>query len=281
MNSNKYKLVATDCDRTLLDRYGNISDINKKVINVLKERGVDFIIATGRNDVLARDYAEELDINAPIIGCNGATVTDFYTGGGRLYINAVNDAAVKCVIDYFEREKLRFKLITTDACYTDDKEAMRLGLSQIVKEYTRVLKYELPYHYCENISELRGIKNVLKLVFIDDDINKRHKVQADLQGIEGLNVHSAGFNCVDIIAKGSTKGNALKAYAEKKGIKREEIISFGDGENDISMIKYAGLGVAMLNADDKLKQAADLVTKYDNTDGGVGRTLAEIFGVEL
>lgn len=276
----RYRLVAMDCDRTLLDRYGNICDLNKKVISALKQRGIDFIIATGRNDILAREYAEELELDAPIIGCNGGTVTD-YSGEGLIYVNAVNDAAVSRVIDYFEANGLKFKMLTTDTCYTNDSEAMRLGLSQIVKEYTRVLKYELPYRFCENIKELRGVKNVLKVVFIDDDIKKRLKVQADLQGIDGINVHTAGFNCVDIIAKGSTKGDALKAYAEKKGISREEIISFGDGENDLSMIEYAGLGVAMINGDEKLKAAADMVTKYDNTQGGVGRTLAEIFGVEL
>lgn len=280
MSFNKYKLVAVDCDRTLLDRYGNICDINKRVIANLKAKGVDFIIATGRNDILAREYAEELGLDAPIIGCNGGTVTD-YSGAGLIYVNAINDAAVARVIDYFEAEGLLFKMLTTDACYTNDREAMRLGLSQIVKEYTHVLKYELPYHFCESIKELRGIKNVLKVVFIDDDIEKRLKVQADLQGIDELNVHAAGFNCVDIIAKGSTKGEALKAYAEKKGIPREGIIAFGDGENDISMIEYAGLGVAMINGDEKLKKAADAVTEYDNTNGGVGRMLAVIFGEEI
>ncbi len=280
MSLNKYRLVAMDCDRTLLDRYGNICDINKKVIAKLKAKGVDFIIATGRNDILAREYAEELELDAPIIGCNGGTVTD-YSGEGFIYVNAVNDAAVSRVIDYFEREGLKFKMLTIDACYTNDEEAMRLGLSQIVKEYTHVLKYELPYHFCESIKELRGIKNVLKVSFIDDDIEKRLKVQADLQGIDGLNVHAAGFNCVDIIAKGSTKGEALKAYAEKKGIDRERIIAFGDSENDISMIEYAGLGVAMINADEKLKSAADMITEFDNTNGGVGMTLADIFGMEL
>ena len=282
MSLNKYRLVAVDCDRTLLDRYGNICDTNKEIIRRLRDKGVDFIIATGRNDVLAREYAEELELDAPIIGCNGATVSDFSLGDDRfLFVNAINDAAVARVIDYFEENKLFFKLMTTDCCYTNDEEAMRLRISQIVKEYTHVLKYDFPYHFCNSIGELRGIKNVLKVSFINDDDALRMKVHDELQGIDGLNVHAAGFNCIDIIAVGSTKGEALQAYAEKKGIKREEIIAFGDGENDISMIEYAGIGAAMINGDEKLKKAADVITKYDNTNGGVGLTLAEIFGEEL
>ena len=141
----RYKLVALDCDNTLLDKYGNICDINKKVIQKLRENGVDFVIATGRNDILAKDYAEELDLKVPIISCNGAMVSNLFTGEVFMK-NAIPPVAIDTVFDCLTRNKILFKILTDKACYTNDEVSMRLGIGQIVKNYTRELKYSIPYH---------------------------------------------------------------------------------------------------------------------------------------
>ncbi len=276
----KYKLVALDCDNTLLDQYGNISELNKKVISRLRDMGVDIVIATGRNDILAKDYAEEMNIKAPIISCNGAMISDLFNN--KVYLtDAVPRTAVYEIFAYLTTNNILFKVLTDKACYTNDKQAMEQGLQQITKNYTRVLKYSIPYNFVEDMNQIRDIKNILKIVIIDDSEERRTEIVTELKKTKGVNVHTAGFNCIDVISKTASKGSALKLYAEKKGIKREEIIAFGDGNNDLSMIEYAGIGAAMLNGDEALKKAADIVTEYDNTDSGTGRELAKIFGLEL
>ena len=84
----------------------------------------------------------------------------------------------------------------------------------------------------------------------------------------------------EISAKGVNKGTAVAKYAELKGIRPEEIITFGDNHNDIEMIQYAGVGVAVDNAVEELKAAADYVTDT-NENGGVGKAIAKfVFGEE-
>lgn len=276
----KYKLAALDCDNTLLDEYGNICDINKEVISKLRDMGMEFVIATGRNDILAKDYAEELDLHVPIISCNGAMISNLFTDEVFL-IDPIPRPAVYRIFNCLNSRGILFKILTDKACYTNDRKSMEQGLGQIVKKYTRVLKYGIPYNFVEDMDTIRDMENILKIVVIEDDPERRGRIQAELKKTSGVNVHSAGFNCIDTISVTASKGGALKLYAEKRGIDRSEIIAFGDGDNDRSMIEYAGIGAAMINGDESLKKAADIITKHNNTDGGVGYTLAEIFGLEL
>ena len=75
-----YKLIATDCDKTLIDSKGYLPDENRDVLRRLHNMGIHIIVATGRSDILAKDYLDELDIDCPVIGCNGASMCNFYTG---------------------------------------------------------------------------------------------------------------------------------------------------------------------------------------------------------
>ena len=80
---------------------------------------------------------------------------------------------------------------------------------------------------------------------------------------------------MEVLASGINKGTALKWLCDKKGIDRENVIAFGDNYNDIEMIEFAGIGVAMENAEDILKQSADYIA-LTNEDDGVGKFLKEI-----
>ena len=85
-------------------------------------------------------------------------------------------------------------------------------------------------------------------------------------------VVSSGEDNVEIMKKGSSKGEAVKILAQKLNIKREEIICIGDNENDISMIKFAGLGIAVANGIDELKRQANYVTDT-NMNSGVAKAI--------
>lgn len=275
-----YKLVAIDCDHTLLDDTGHIPEINRRVIQKVRAAGAEVVIATGRNDILARDYAEELGLENVMISCNGAVLSNVFKNE-TYYVSAINKAALDVYFDYCEKNKILFKVLTPNACYTNDEQAMRLGLKQITKEYTKKLKYSLPYHFAENMNILRGRDDIVKAVIIEDDEERREKIHRELKGLPDVNVYFAGFNCIDAIAENSSKGLALEMLAKRLGIAREDIIAFGDGENDMSMIEFAGVGAAMLNGDESLKKAADIVTEQSASDGGVGLTLAKLFGIEV
>ena len=88
----------------------------------------------------------------------------------------------------------------------------------------------------------------------------------------------SGSRSVEINNRGVSKGRGVKALADYYGFKREEIVCIGDNENDISMIEYAGLGVAMGNAIDEVKELADYITDT-NKKNGVAKAIKKIFNV--
>ncbi|MEQ8198981.1 MAG: HAD-IIB family hydrolase, partial [Clostridiaceae bacterium] len=98
------------------------------------------------------------------------------------------------------------------------------------------------------------------------------KIKKELIEMGGLEVVSSGPDNIEIMAEGTSKGSGVKAFSEILGVDKKEIICIGDHENDISMVTYAGLGIAMGNAVDSLKKVADYVTD-DNENSGVGKAI--------
>lgn len=116
----------------------------------------------------------------------------------------------------------------------------------------------------------------IKLVALD--LDGREVLRKELMAIPELSISSSVYNNLEVNAKGADKGAALLWLADYLGIDREETMSFGDGENDIPMIKAAGIGVAMGNALDTVKAAADTVTLTNDEDGVAAAIRKFIFG---
>ncbi len=273
----EYKLVALDCDGTLLGSDGNIPKDNITALQKLKKKGIEVILATGRSDLLTRDYVEDLGINIPVIGCNGATLSNVLTGE-RMYIHGIDNSVVKTVLKACTDRNIKCKLFTADMCYTSDMVAMQKGIRQIVTMYTRELKTTIPYQWMsdDDMLKLADTAQVVKLVTVNDDIKLLKELKTYLRGIDGLQVMQSNWNCLDMVAPEVSKGNALCEYAHSKGIDMSQCVAFGDSENDISMLKAAGLGIAMANADDSVKEAADRIT-LTNDECGVAKELKGLF----
>lgn len=271
----KYKLVAIDCDNTLLNSEGHIPAENKETIQYLKSKGIEFIIATGRNDVLVADYIEELGIDAPVIGCNGASIRNLKENKLLSY-NPIPKQSLKLILDYCKENKLPFRAFSMSKGFSNDKTSIREVLEQILSKYTKVLKSNIPYEYLENPEYLIDNEEVVKVVLVNNDPITLQKYQTEIKGTEGIDICRSARNCLDIGALGVSKGNAVKKYGEMLGIKQEETVAFGDSENDLSMIKYAGFGVAMENGEDGLKKFAQMVTDT-NDNCGVAKALKQIF----
>lgn len=271
----KYKLVAIDCDNTLLNSEGHIPAENKETIQYLKSKGIEFIIATGRNDVLVADYIEELGIDAPVIGCNGASIRNLKENKLLSY-NPIPKQSLKLILDYCKENKLPFRAFSMSKGFSNDKTSIREVLEQILSKYTKVLKSNIPYEYLEKPEYLIDNEEVVKVVLVNNDPITLQKYQTEIKGTEGIDICRSARNCLDIGALGVSKGNAVKKYGEMLGIKQEETVAFGDSENDLSMIKYAGFGVAMENGEDGLKKFAQMVTDT-NDNCGVAKALKQIF----
>lgn len=268
------KLVAIDCDNTLLNKSGHITAENKETIQYLKKKGIEFIIATGRNDILVYDYIDELGIDAPIIGCNGASVRRL-NENKLIEFNPIPKKSLELILKYCEKNNLTFRAFSMERGFSNNEETAKEVLEQILSQYTKVLKYNISYEYVKDVSYISENEHIIKVVLVDDfDVIKKY--QNDLLPIEGIESCRSAKTCLDICAAGVSKGAAFEKYAKTLGINRLETAAFGDSENDLSMIKYAGIGIAMENGDDEIKEAADFITA-SNDNSGVALGLKKIF----
>ncbi len=273
-----YRLIATDCDGTILDSEGFLPDEIISVFRRLDSMGVHILPVTGRNDIIARDYLDELDIGCPIIGCNGATLVNFDTGE-RFFTKAIDKASVLRFMDICKRLNTPCKIFTTDRQYTNSRELYEGGINLITVGYKKKMTYHIETILVEDIYTVADMDNIIKCVVVNNDVDFVLRVRDIInEEIPSLKAVQSNWNCIDINRRDVSKGAAMLEYADMLGIKRDEIIAFGDSENDISMLEAAGLGIAVGNAHDIVKKSADRVIGT-NDEKGVAVFLREVFGL--
>ncbi len=273
-----YKLIATDCDGTILDSEGFLPTEIISVFRQLSSMGIRIIPVTGRNDIIAKDYIDELDIGCPVIGCNGATLVNFYTGE-RFFTKSIDKTSVIKFMDICKGFGVPCKIFTTDRQYTDSREFYEGGINLITVGYKKKLTNYIKTLLVDDIYSVADAENIIKCVVVNNDVDFVLRIRDAInREIPELKAVQSNWNCIDINRRDVSKGAAVLEYAEMLGIKPHEIIAFGDSENDLSMIEAAGLGVAVENADDCLKAKADIVCGT-NDNFGVAALLKEIYKI--
>ena len=289
-----YKLIATDCDGTILNSKGYLPKEIIDTFKVLHNKGIHILLATGRNDILAKDYLDELDIDCPVAGCNGATLLNFYTNK-HYFTKSMDKNSLDKIFDMCKDGNIGVKMFTIQSCginrmdlcqyflvytcYTNDRTLYEGGINLITTKYTRKMKYSINYELVKNMHDVSGFDNVVKAVVIEQDIPKLLKIRDSINAnIPSVKAVQSNWNCIDINSKSVSKGNAILEYAKIIGVKPDEIIAFGDSENDISMLTTAGLGIAVGNADDCVKASANKVIDT-NDNFGVAKFLREIYNI--
>jgi len=261
-----YKLVVSDMDGTLLNRKGMVSERNKRALKEILKKGVHVAIATGRIYTSAKVYAKYLGIVTPIIACNGAIVKDLHDDS-IIYEKHIEPKDCFEVFDICRENQLYFHFYTADTFYTEKMEYSSLkylewNKTMNEKEQINIQIIDNPYELVSHFDE-----RVYKIQINSDDMELLEKTRKNLEQIENFEISKSWFNNIEIMNRGVSKGNAVMHLAKSMGIKQEEVICFGDNENDISMLSYAGLGVAMGNAEELVKRSADHVTTSNDEDG--------------
>lgn len=270
-----YKLVAIDCDNTLIKHNGEMHTDNIEAINMLLEKGIKVVIATGRNDILVKDYMDEAGFKEEIvIGCNGASIRDL-KDNSIIQLNYIPKPTMKKIIDICLENDIKAKIYTLTESYSTSEENMGDELKEILT-YTKQLSLSLEYKYEKDLYNLIDKKEFLKVVILENDREKLLNIQSQFRALEDINAVISAKNCLDLMKKGVSKGNALKEYSNMLGIKQEEIVAIGDSENDLEMLNFAGYSVAMGNADEFIKNVCDMVT-LTNEEGGVAYAINKIF----
>lgn len=265
-----YKLVVTDMDGTFLNSNHKICDENLKVVEALRKKGILFSVATGRLDTMVKAYLREIGNDTPVISCNGALVRNL---SKREYYHAdvIKKEAYLKVIEICKAYNAIFHVYSEYVIYSESRE----GRVKFLLEYNETLCDEdkMDIRIVENIYEDLGEnEEVFKILVVDDNLEVLEKIKKELNEIEGIDAYKSASNLLDVMKDGVTKGNALRELAEILGIKREEIIAIGDNHNDLSMLEYAGFAIAMGNAEQCVKDIANLITD-SNDENGVAKAL--------
>lgn len=254
----KCKWCVFDLDGTLLNEDKNISAKDLESIKLLRENGVEIFIASGRSDMFSLPYLELIGSKTPIISSNGALVRNPFDNT-IIYSNFINDTYVNRFISYVKENNLNILAYSLDFVY------YYVNAEILIKELFRNNKAEINYIRMCDPSMLK-YDRILKLLIIDEHKNI-FKRQEELIDLLDLYVVSSGYNLLDIMAKGVSKGDALKNLADYYKMNPEDIVVFGDNYNDIEMFNFAGNSIAMGNAVDDVKACANFVTKSNNENG--------------
>lgn len=264
MNKNKYKMLVTDMDYTLLNKEKQVSERNREALKRAVEKGVHMVVATGRIYTSARIYAKLLRLSTPIIASNGAIIKD---ASKTVFRDILNQDTVREMLRLCHKYGAYCHFFTENTIYSEK-------LINVSLRYTEWNKYmgeedQVKIRIVDDGEEIieAAKSEVLKAVVFDDDDDKIQKLREGIIETGIVSVSQSMKHNLEVMNKGVTKGNAVRILAQMYGINREEIIAIGDNENDISMIEYAGLGIAMGNAEESLKRVANHITGDYQEDG--------------
>lgn len=261
------KLIATDLDGTFVDNEKKIPTINKDIVNNCIEKGIVFVPSSGRDLPSIKELLEDIKEIKYYSCFNGARV---FKGNTLIYSEKMDK--IMCLEILKKGTELGLKYSATsnyDVCY-----------SQLDTEYyteSKLSNTKYTFHSNENLDNLKAFDFEKIVFFGSQEIFKElRKFVEDNYG-EEVNIFGSGDNVMDIVSKKCSKGNALRIIADDMGIATDEIIAFGDNENDLSMLTEVGYPVAMKNAKDFVKDIIPEITSVSNDDGGVGLYLKEFF----
>lgn len=263
-----YKLVCIDMDGTLLNSDHEISKRNKAALQKAIKKGVHIAISTGRVFPSARIYGNIIGVNAPLICSNGSYIKDKNTEE-VIFKSTLDRKTYFKVCDIIEKYKFLAYVDSTDGLIADtdipEDDSHRL-MNSWVDEDEKIKFYK--FDNLKDAYDEHG-DNILKFIIIkQEDGRSIEEAKDEFESLEGVDlVYASWGGCIEIMKKGTSKGSAVNALADKLGIKIEEVICMGDSGNDVSMLEIAGLSVVMGNAPDFIKEYGDYITDTNDNDG--------------
>ena len=257
----KYKLLVADFDGTLLNSKHQVTNETIKAVNEFMSEGGFFTIATGRRYSSVKLSMGELKVNAPIICFQGAQIVDNATEEVVSNIELSNEAATKCAI-WLEERGVYFQLFIGDKMYVQRS-------CDITRWYCEICHTEA----VETLSPLSEFikstnKNVFKILVIADEA-KTPIIVKELEDSfsDECSMLMSRSDFIEIISNKTNKAAGIEYLCKMLSIKQSESVAIGDSLNDLSMIEYAGLGIAMGNAFEEIKSVADVITETNDDDG--------------
>ncbi|WP_438434154.1 Cof-type HAD-IIB family hydrolase [Gorillibacterium sp. sgz500922] len=248
-SAKPYSLIALDMDGTVLDENSQITPENRKWILRAIEHGVTVMFATGRGLQSVQPFVQELGLTSPMVAVNGSEV---WEAPGLLKTRHVMDPVwIREMVDLAVRRDTWYWGYAVEGLFNKER-------------------------WVEDIGSMEW----LKFGFYVEDAALLGEIRAELETTGRYELtNSHPFN-IEVNPSGVSKESGLLEVCAMRGITMDEVIAMGDSMNDLSMIRAAGLGIAMGNAQEEVKAAADYITAL-NTEDGVAKAIRKfVFGEE-
>lgn len=265
-----YKLIVTDMDGTVLGENHQITDENKNALKEAEKMGIKVVFATGRFHDSAKDHVNFLEEVMPIISSNGSIIKHPITNE-VLYSNFIDRDICLKIMDILDGYNLRYQVYTDEKILQkyETEEEMIFMKEFIAKNFSDKTEIVFKKDLREDVKNSKVLKfNIMEM----EKPELLDRARVDLTFIKNIEITSSWKNNLEIMSEGSHKGKAIEYLSDLLGIDRESIIAFGDNYNDLSMIEFAGTGVAMGNAEEEVKKIANHVTSR-NGESGVAKAI--------
>lgn len=270
---NRVRLIGVDLDGTLLTTQKKLTSYTREVLECAAKQGIAVLPATGRPfsgipEEMARFPGFRYAVTA-----NGGRVVDIKTGE-PLFEELVSVEAAREVLKVLEHYDCLREIYYDGIGYAPAdglKDIDRYMDEPPMAEYITKTRVPVPDIRAKFEEENRGADKVQGLFVTLED---RNAAVEELRFVSGIEITGALKMNIEVNAAGVNKGKALVRLGKLLGISREEIMAFGDGANDLDMMKEVGIGVAMDNGKEEIKEAADYIAASNDEDG-VARFLEE------
>lgn len=261
------RMIALDLDGTLLHDDKGLTRRSKNILQQYIDRGTHVVVASGRAFASLPEEVMAVSGIEYAITSNGVSICRHSTGEKIFHRTLRSDCAEK-LLELIRANAYTFETFIDGMPYADEryvKSPTDFGTPEYAVPYvqrTRKPVKELLDFAHKHMDELDCID-----LIIPDDAELRQSVLEKVGGIDGLYITSSVPHLIEISDESAGKGAAVRRLAEYLGIDPSEIAAFGNAENDVDMIRFAGIGVAVSNSPMDVKKEADYITMSNNEDG--------------
>ena len=259
------KFVVSDLDGTLLYSHNIVSDYTIDVIKKLVSSGINFAIATGRGEQGVRNTLKQLGITPYLICNNGANI--YNPQGECIFEQRIPQPIAATILKEIRDNNLFYSAFLNDQFYHSKDD--------VIKDFS-----SRPFFKEFILNDEKDCPELNKIIVVDDNPDLITKISNILREkfSDVVEVMISQPTCADIAPKNCTKGTGIKNLANIFNLTPEDFMAFGDGENDLEMLKTVGHPVIMENAQDILKQLFSTVT-LSNKEDGVAKYIENYFNL--
>lgn len=262
-----YRLAAIDLDGTLLNPERHISDENKAAVAKLRANNIEVVLASGRKHEDILRFHQELELKSPILSCHGALVKDPTTG--------------EVISNRFIARELVMHLIQEAVAHelswvVYDQRGVHLCPSEYwLSEYIRRTCFDRP-NICNSVEDY-VFTHAEKVNWMGDEEAIKQQFRRVYDTFAGkLTTVITDPDHLEFTLHGADKASGLMDLTERMGIRQEEVLAFGDSNNDVTMLSWAGLGVAMNHGTTQARLAAKMISAPGDEGASLARAVDSI-----